>query len=231
MRKILPLISLLEVDNYISNGVDAVLMGTVFSSQAQMTIYDLEEITKTQEQIPVIALFNRDFKQDEKDRLIHEITTLHEKNVDSILIQDEFVLDVLKELDLDLEIIFKHKDKIQALDHVNEHLIEYSNDEDFNHGIHFFGHQYLKTEKAGEEVPFVLKDENGFHHYSENLTSYISKYDKIKTERLKSIYFEPFGSNIDDVLFVVRSLDLMDDYDLLEEIVKDTINKETEEII
>lgn len=231
MRKILPLVSLLEVDNYMSNGVDAVLMGTVFSSQAQMTIYDLDEITQTQEKIPVIALFNRDFKQHEKDRLIHEIKALYELNVDSFLIQDEFVLEVLNELDLDIEIIFKHNDTFKKHANVDEYVLNKIKDVDSPFGIHFFGHQYLKTEVEGEEMPFVLKDEHGFHHFSEGITSIISKYDKIKEKNVKSIYFEPFGSNIDDVLFVVRSLDLMDDYELLEEIVKETINKETEEIL
>ena len=42
MRKVVPLISMNQVDNYIKNGVDAVIMGTYFSGTRQPEVYDIE---------------------------------------------------------------------------------------------------------------------------------------------------------------------------------------------
>lgn len=244
MKKILPLDRIFEIENYISNGVDAVVMGTYFSAKAQSSIYDLEEIIETNTQIPVIGLFNRDFKASERHQFIHEVKALHEGGINQIILTDDDMIDAVCELDLDLDVIFKiedetfHQEEIEKLKNKDikeiwffstrpfEDKLSLSSENDLDLGIHFFGNRFLKTKEVGEKAPFVLQDNHGLHHYSNKIESSIHLYDKIKAAGINSLYFETFASNIDDVLFVVRSLDMIDDYEGFEKIVLETTEKE-----
>lgn len=241
MKKIVPLISLIELDNYQSNGVDAILMGTVFSSQAQMRIYDIQEIIDANEKIPVIALFNRDFTQNENPRVMHEIKALYEGGINHILIQDEALLHTLEDSDFDLEITFLlheviEKERMEHLMKKGVHEFLMNTDvkqasmarlKSLNIGLHFFGNRLLHSQKEGQEEAFVLRDAHGFHTFAQELTSKIAMYDTIKENKIISLYFEPFSTNIEDILFVVRNLDLLDDYQQFDAIVKETMEKES----
>ncbi len=235
MKKILPLVALHETDNYISNGVDFAIMGTNFGSKAQAIIYDLEEIIETNEKLPVIGLFNRDFKESELSQLLHEITALYEGGLEHIIITDEGVIKTVKDLDLDLKIIYKTESKIDT--ETMEKLYALGVDEiiltdvevtipDFpekkNLGIHFFGKSFTHTHH--EDAHFHVEDDHGKHHYSHDVYSLIHAFETLKEKEISTLYFESFGLDLDDVLFVIRTLELVDDHKEFENLVYDTIN-------
>lgn len=237
MRKILPLVALHETDNYLSNGVDAVLMGTNFGSKAQVIVYDLEEMMDTNEKLPVIGLFNRDFKESEQAQLLHEIAALYEGGLDSILITDSHMISVIKNLNLDIKLMYRTEAALTEEEILNLYqqgadeviltqvsVVIPELEEKSNLGIHFFGKNFTHTHH--EDTHFDVADDHGNHHYSHDVYSLIHAYETLKEKGLTTLYFESFGLDIDDVLFVVRSLDLIDDLDAFENLVYDTINIE-----
>lgn len=239
MEKILPLERLIEIDNYISNGVDAVMMGTYFGAKAQASVFEIEEIIETHEKIAVFALYNRDFKTSEHQQLAHEIKHLFEAGLDHFIFTDLDVLSFVEDLDLDLKVIYNfenNKVSQKMLDALLDHKIEevwFASprhlEGEINHikkGMHFFGNRFKNTHTKEKDAPFYLSDPHGTHEYSDKIISHIKEYDKMKSKGITRLIFETFSSNVDDVLFVVRSLEYIEDFDEFETIVKTVVEKE-----
>lgn len=266
LKKIVPLVGLSEIDNYISNGVDAVLMGTYFGSTRQLQVYDLEEMIETNEKIPVIGLFNRFYFEQEMAQLEHEIKALYDGGLDHIMCSDYAVIEIVHELDLDIKVILDtdttmtNSEDIQLMlnTSVDEVVVsrEITLDERLkiadnvkgNLGMHFFGYQLMsfsrrkhltqykdlqEIEMNPENLHFLkearrddfymtFEDAYGTHIFAPKVMSAIHATPAIKEKGYTSLYFDVVGLNIEDVLFVVRNLDVMDDYDTLEAIVIET---------
>lgn len=266
MNKIVPLVSLIEVDNYISNGVDSVLMGTLFGSTRQERVYDLEEIIDTNAKIPVIAMYNRFYFEQELEQLKDEIKALHDGGIDHIMCTDMAVIQIVNEEELDLKIIYNtdttmtNAEDIQLMldKSVDEVIVsreltfderlEISKNVKGNLGMHFFGYQlmsfsrrkhlsqykdlsgieietesinYLK-EVNRDDLYMTFEDTYGTHMFAPNVLSMIHLYDQLKASNYKNLYFETININIDDVLFVIRNIDMIEDYKEFEEIVRET---------
>ena len=234
MQKIIPLVALHEIDNYLSNGVDSVLMGTNFGSKAQVIVYDLEEIIESNKKIPVIALFNRDFMHHELPQMLHEIKVLNEGGIDQVIITDEAVIKPIEEMNLDLKIIFRADDSLNheaisdilkqgvhevLLTQVEMNLPEL---ESGKLGIHFFGKKFTHTHH--EDAHFHVEDMHGKHHYSHDVYSLIHAYQTLVEKEVSALYFESFGLDIDDVLFVIRTVGLVEDHLAFENLVYDTMS-------
>ena len=269
MKKIVPLINLNQVDNYISNGVDAVVMGTYFGATRIPEVYDLEEMMEVNEKIPVVASYNRFYFEHELEQLKHELKALHEGGVDRVLCGDFGVLQTIYELDLDFYVIFSTDTTMTNVEEISI-LLENGASEvmvgrelTLDKQIHiaksikkpiatnFFGHQlmsfsrrkhlsqykdlrninmdpkaihYLK-ESNREDMYMVFEDTYGTHTFAPGIFSAVHVYPQLKESGFKTIFFDVFGLDIEDVLFVVRTLDLIEDYDEFETIISETMGK------
>lgn len=269
MRKIVPLISLSQVDNYINNGVDAVIMGTYFSGVRQPEVYDIAEILEVNEKINVIVNFNRFYFEPEMSQVRHELKALYEGGIDSVICGDFGVLQVIHEMDLDMKVIFSTDTTMTNIEEisillengVSEVVVgrELTLEERLNIakgiskplGMNFFGYQlmafsrrkhlsqykslvdapidtqginFLKESKR-DELYMILEDTYGSHTFAPGVFSAIHATKEIKDSGYTSLYFEVLGMDIEDVLFVVRSLDIVTDYVEFEKIVQDTLEQ------
>lgn len=266
MKKIVPLVSLMEVDNYVSNGVDAVLMGTYFSSTRQVQVYDIEEMVKANEKIEVIALFNRFFFEQELEQAKHELKSMYDNGIEYVLCTDMGIIELIHELDIDMKVIYDTDTTMTNIEDIKfmlengvhevvlareitleERLDIAKNIQGFL-GTHFFGYQLMSTsrrkhlsqykdltkidlnpdaihflrEKKRDEYYLTIEDQYGTHIYAPKPLTMVHTYPQLKEAGINNIYFEVMGANIDDVLFVVRNLDHIEDYQEFEEILKET---------
>ena len=81
---------------------------------------------------------------------------------------------------------------------------------------------YLK-EASRDEDYMMYEDTYGTHMYAPGVFSAIHAYPRLVEAGFNTLYFETQGMDVEDVLFVVRSLDLIEDYEAFEEIVRETL--------
>ena len=270
MRKVVPLISMNQVENYIKNGVDAVIMGTYFSGTRQPEVYDIEEILEVNEKIEVIANFNRFYFEPEMSQVAHELKALYEGGVDHVICGDFGVLQVIHELDLDMKVIFSTDTTMTNIEEISilldngasevvvgreltmEERLDIARGVNKPLGMSFFGQQlmsfsrrkhltqykemvdapidtlginYIK-ESNRDDLYMIIEDTYGTHTFAPGVFSAIHATNDIKEAGYTSLYFEVLGMNIEDVLFVVRSLDIVDDFVEFEGIVSATLEEE-----
>lgn len=266
MKKIVPLVSLHEVDNYIQNGVDAVLMGTYFGATRQLQVYSLEEMVEVNEKIPVIACYNRFYFEPEIDQLRHEIKVLYDSGIDYIISTDFAVSELVHELDLDMKVILDTDTTMTNVEDISvmglsgidevvvgreltlEERLYLGNNTKLPLGMHFFGYQlmsfsrrkhlsqyakrheikmdpeaihWLKESKRDEKY-MTFEDSYGTHIFAPKVMSAIHAYQTIKEAGYRRIFFDVIGLNIEDVLFVVRNLDLFENPQELESMLIET---------
>jgi U32 family peptidase len=270
MRKIVPLISMNQVDNYIKNGVDAVIMGTYFSGTRQPEVFDIEEMLEVNEKIDVIANFNRFYFEPEMSQVAHEIKALYEGGIDWVICGDFGILQVIHELNLDMNVIFSTDTTMTNIEEISillengasevvvgreltlEERLALAKGIKKPLGMSFFGYQlmsfsrrkhltqykelvdapidtlginYIK-ESNRDDFYMIIEDTYGSHTFAPGVFSAIHAAKEIKDAGYTSLYFEVLGMDIEDVLFVVRSLDIVEDFVEFENIVKETLDQD-----
>ncbi|AMC92752.1 hypothetical protein AOC36_01740 [Erysipelothrix larvae] len=265
MRKIVPLVNLNQVENYLSNGVDKVLMGSYFSAARQVEVFTIQEMIEVNEKIPVVGCFNRFYFEHELNQLKHEIKSLVEGGIEEITASDLAVLEIVFELGLDVKVILDTDTTMTNIDDVKtmhdmgadevvlgreltlDEIVSISKETNVC-GMHFFGYQlmsasrrkhltqyaqyrnvdirtgqlYWMKEAKRDALYMTLEDHYGTHIYAPDVYSGIHVYQTLKEAGIQTLYFDVMGLEIEDVLFVVRSLDILEDYDQFETILSET---------
>lgn len=263
MRKIVPLVSLKELDNYISSGVDAVLMGTFFGATRQTEVFTLDEIIAVNEKIPVIGCFNRFYFEHEISQLRYEIKAMYEGGINEIVGSDLAVMELVHELEIDMGVILDTDTTMTNLSDVKtmhdmgarevvlgreltlSEMLDISAQTGYC-GVHFFGYQltsfsrrkhisqyakqaklnlptdslYWLKETRRDTKYMTLEDEYGTHIFAPDVYSAVHAYDALNENKIMSVYFDVIGIDIEDILFVVRSVGLVDDGKELESIIE-----------
>lgn len=265
MEKIVPLVALSQVDNYLSSNVDAVTMGTFFGATRQTSVYSLEEIIEVNQEIPVIACYNRFYFEHEISQLEHELKALYEGGIDRIVCGDFAVLQIIYELDLDFdvtldtdttmtngkEISLMHqagaKEVVVGRELTLDERLSIAKEVKGDLGMHVFGYQLMSfsrrkhlsqyaalekieidtheihwiKETKRDERYMIFEDEYGTHTYAPEIISVLHAFNKIKEAGYKHLYFDVIGLEIEDVLFVIRNLDLVEDYTEFERMIEE----------
>lgn len=207
MRKILALVDLDRVYDYQASGVDAVLMGTKFSATRQLKTYQIAEMAKVNQDIEVIAVFNRFYFEPELDQVLTEMREMRQAGIQSLICTDLAVVQLNKRhqlgfkvtLDTDTTMTNAYDIKIMQEHGVDEVVVgrELTLDErmelakDCEHlGMHFFGYQLMSFSRRHH-----LKSYNEFRGLDLDLTeSYWIREAKRDEDYL--IFEDAYGTHI-----------------------------------
>lgn len=160
MRKLVPLVDPLRINDYLAAGVDALLLGTCLGATRQPRYYTVEAMGVIAQSIPVIAVYNRFYFEPDIELITAELDALSKQGINEILCSDLGIVQLIIENDWGFKIILdtdttmtNHYDIQFYLDHgVDEVIVsrELTLDERIeisrhvtSVGMHFFGYQLM----------------------------------------------------------------------------------------
>lgn len=160
MRKLIPLLAIGLIDDYKTSNVDAVLMGTKLGATRQIQNFTVEEMGRVQKDIPVIAVYNRFYFEQDMEPVLEELQALKEVGVKELICTDLGIVQLNRThnlgfrviLDTDTTMTNEFDIEIYLNNGVDEVIVGreltleeriYLGENSHNLGMHGFGYQLM----------------------------------------------------------------------------------------